>query len=207
MKKWLVIVIVVFLVGGLLTWVLVQSAKPLPGQEVADLGRKHVDPGTKLDYNSNPPTSGPHYTTWVTKGVYDTVKQDGYLVHSLEHGYVVISYNCNFKPSGLIPTAYAQAMNAPTASELAKMDNATESAKLTTDFKSADCQQLVNQLKDIYQQKGTSKLIVVPRPSLDAKIALTAWRRIEKINSFDNQKITDFIDNFRNHGPEATIEP
>lgn len=65
-----------------------------PGQAVADLGRDHVSVGTSVEYNSNPPTSGPHYSQWTKRGVYDGPVEDGYLIHSLEHGYVIISYRC-----------------------------------------------------------------------------------------------------------------
>ncbi len=70
-------------------------SKPLPGKSVPILGRTHVPVGTKVTYNSNPPTSGDHYATPEPAGVYDTPIPDGNLIHSLEHGYVIISYNCN----------------------------------------------------------------------------------------------------------------
>lgn len=65
-----------------------------PGEAVADLGREHVPVGTAVEYNSNPPTSGSHYASWTKRGVYDEAIEDGYLIHSLEHGYVIISYRC-----------------------------------------------------------------------------------------------------------------
>lgn len=65
-----------------------------PGQVVADLGREHVAVRTSVEYNSNPPTSGSHYASWTKRGVYDEAIEDGYLIHSLEHGYVIISYRC-----------------------------------------------------------------------------------------------------------------
>lgn len=50
---------------------------------------------TKLKpYSTDPPTSGPHWDTWVQKGIYDTTQQDEMLVHSLEHGYIVFNINC-----------------------------------------------------------------------------------------------------------------
>lgn len=64
------------------------------GQKIVDLGRDHVSLDTKVEYNSNPPTSGPHSEEWGKAGVYKEPLNDLKLVHSLEHGYVVISYNC-----------------------------------------------------------------------------------------------------------------
>ena len=53
-----------------------------------------TDPGT---YNSDPPTSGPHYAEEADAGFYDEniyPYHAGYLVHNLEHGYVIFWYNC-----------------------------------------------------------------------------------------------------------------
>ncbi|HLQ32687.1 MAG TPA: DUF3105 domain-containing protein [Chloroflexota bacterium] len=44
-----------------------------------------------------PPTFGNHYATWRPPGVYDSPVPEGNFVHDLEHGGIVILYNC---PSG-----------------------------------------------------------------------------------------------------------
>ena len=52
------------------------------------------DPG---NFNSDPPTSGPHYPNEAQAGFYDTNIYQypaGYLVHNLEHGYIIFWYNC-----------------------------------------------------------------------------------------------------------------
>jgi len=69
--------------------------KPLLGQKV-QVSAMHVSPGTKVSYNSNPPAGGEHYgDSTGHSGFYDTtnVPADGYLVHSLEHGAVILWYN------------------------------------------------------------------------------------------------------------------
>lgn len=43
-------------------------------------------------YNSNPPTSGPHWADPVRPGVFDKSQPDEGVVHSLEHGMIWISY-------------------------------------------------------------------------------------------------------------------
>ena len=54
--------------------------------------RGHVNPGSpRPNYNSNPPTSGPHGST-INKGVHDEEFPDESLVHNLEHGVVWVSY-------------------------------------------------------------------------------------------------------------------
>jgi len=49
---------------------------------------------TEADYNSNPPTSGPHFPTPADDGVYPSgsTPELGQLVHSLEHGRIEIQY-------------------------------------------------------------------------------------------------------------------
>jgi hypothetical protein len=44
-------------------------------------------------YSTNPPTSGPHASSWVPEGIYDTPKDDTMLVHNLEHGHVIVTYH------------------------------------------------------------------------------------------------------------------
>lgn len=57
-----------------------------------DEGRGHGAPGASLQYGSDIPTSGVHDPTWVNPGVYDEVQRREKLVHSLEHGMIVIYY-------------------------------------------------------------------------------------------------------------------
>jgi hypothetical protein len=55
-------------------------------------GRDHVDPGTAVDYETIPPTSGPHYPTPADPGFYSAPVPEPTLVHNLEHGQIVIWY-------------------------------------------------------------------------------------------------------------------
>lgn len=69
-------------------------SRPVAGvQEFAIAGSNHVGAGTPVTtYNSNPPTSGPHWPEPVKNGVYDTQFPDEQMIHNLEHGYIWISY-------------------------------------------------------------------------------------------------------------------
>jgi hypothetical protein len=58
------------------------------------LDSPHVADGTVVAYNSNPPSSGPHYNTWVNFQEITHPVEDGNLVHSLEHGAVLLLYKC-----------------------------------------------------------------------------------------------------------------
>ena len=60
-------------------------------QSFAEAGRDHIDPAEQADnWNSNPPTSGDHLTNWLQPGIYDGEQDMRAMVHSLEHGYVLI---------------------------------------------------------------------------------------------------------------------
>jgi len=72
-----------------------QSLQPKPGVSVPIMGAQHIQVGEQHEpYNSDPPTSGPHYLQPAQAGFYDEALPDEQLVHNLEHGYVVIWYNC-----------------------------------------------------------------------------------------------------------------
>jgi hypothetical protein len=47
-----------------------------------------------VTYASNPPSSGTHYPDWTAYKTYPAPVPWGFLVHDLEHGAVVIVYNC-----------------------------------------------------------------------------------------------------------------
>jgi hypothetical protein len=65
-----------------------------PGIETfPDEGRTHVPVGTVIHYNTDPPTSGPHYPDPEPGGFYTTPIDPGFLVHSMEHGGVIIYYD------------------------------------------------------------------------------------------------------------------
>lgn len=207
-KKWLIIAIIVLISGIFLAWLFIESTKPLPGTKIDDLGREHVPVGQEVKYNSNPPTSGPHYEEWVRSGVYQEVKDDRSLIHSLEHGYVILSYNCDKKVTSnkiqVTGLVYAHGIEEEATSSANQ--SATSSASLPENFKSDECHKLVDQLIGIYEKKGKTRLIVMPRPNLDTRIALTAWQFIDKFDVFDKDRIEKFIDSHLNQGPEKTQE-
>jgi hypothetical protein len=85
---------------GLILW---NAGKPAAGQELPTLPADHVPEGSQPGpYNSDPPTSGSHYASPMRAGFYEPGDPEtelpypeGYLVHSLEHGYVIFWYNCD----------------------------------------------------------------------------------------------------------------
>jgi len=56
----------------------------------------HVPVGTDITtWDSNPPSSGEHYPIWAAFQEFSTPVPRGYYVHDLEHGAIVLLYNCS----------------------------------------------------------------------------------------------------------------
>ncbi|MBF8282349.1 MAG: hypothetical protein A2W37_10930 [Chloroflexi bacterium RBG_16_63_12] len=82
---------------GMIVYLVWKQAQPIPrtGEDVPILSSDHIPIGQPhAPYNSNPPTSGPHYEQAAEVGFYDQAPPDEQLVHNLEHGHVIIWYNC-----------------------------------------------------------------------------------------------------------------
>jgi hypothetical protein len=161
-------VIAALLLAGGVAWAAYQSSRPAPGEAVPILGQEHIAPGQgHPPYNSDPPTSGWHYDQPADAGFYETSLPDEQLVHNLEHGHVIISYDCS---------------------------------KLT------DCEAVKAELRSIVDRFQRWKVVTVPRKNADAPIALTAWGRIDKLEAYDEDRITAFVKYWRDRGPENTAE-
>ncbi len=68
---------------------------PLIGQHYAEQARTHIAEGTTtpVAYNSNPPSSGPHWPQPASWGIVGgTPEPDERYVHNLEHGGIWITY-------------------------------------------------------------------------------------------------------------------
>jgi hypothetical protein len=86
---------------GYAAWAAMQP-EPILGEEIPIAGAEHIPEGqTATDHNSDPPTSGQHYAQPAEAGFYEEAPPDERLVHNLEHGHIVVYYNC----SGLSDTA------------------------------------------------------------------------------------------------------
>lgn len=156
-------------------------SKEVLGTEVFSIvSREHIQSGTPgSNYNSDPPTSGPHWNGPANKGVSDTELSDEQIIHNLEHGYIWISYR----------------------SAGADLQSSTLSAGLRPGLD----QGTIDKLKDIVKQDDW-KIVMSLREKNNAKIALVAWGRVLNMDSLDEQKVKDFIRTYRNRGPERTPE-
>jgi len=62
-------------------------------EQFPNRGNDHVQQGTDIDYERVPPLSGTHYGSTVEAGFYEETPALGSLVHTLEHGAVVVYYD------------------------------------------------------------------------------------------------------------------
>lgn len=88
------VVILILVVAGYFVFNYFSKLASIPemGESYPIEGAKHVADGTKVEYHTNPPSSGAHYQSPVDWGVYDKPLADEAFVHNLEHGGVWISY-------------------------------------------------------------------------------------------------------------------
>ncbi len=62
-------------------------------ETMRDEGGGHLPQGQDIPYQSDPPTSGPHWPTPTEPGFYSDRQWPEALVHALEHGNIVIYYD------------------------------------------------------------------------------------------------------------------
>jgi hypothetical protein len=165
--------------GGLLLLTLVvflilQLGSPLPGETMADLGNLHVPPGqAHAPYNSNPPTSGPHFGNLASWGEHGEPIADELQIHNLEDGGVIVHYNC---PDGC-PELLEQLRGA--IGEAFGGSFAEAERRATLDFRDPQAAHWI--------------LVPRPDPDMESRIALTAWTRIDKFDEFDQARIVQFL--------------
>jgi hypothetical protein len=142
---------------------------PLQGADHVAKGDPHAP------YNSQPPTSGPHWSILgeapVPWGIYRERIPDEAQVHNLEHGGVIMSYRCADCPA-----------------LVAQLEGLYER------YVAAN---------PLPRYPASSKLLVAPYPDMPTRIALTAWGRIDAFEDYDEARILRFIAAFRDNGPEA----
>jgi len=147
--------------------------RPKPGYSVALQARTHIQVGDSHEpYNTNPPTCGPH-AGLVQADFYDVAPPDENLVHNLEHGYVIIWYDC-----ATLDQVQCQTLK-------------------------ANIKGVMGRVGPVVIASNIKKLIAVPRSKMDTPIALTSWGRIDTLRANDEKEVMDFINTFREQAPEA----
>lgn len=79
------------------------ALRPRPGEHVPSQGRAHEPLDFEFTYSSNPPTSGPHFFSPAQAGIYRQPVHHQLLIHSMEHGHVVVHFNCEQRSPGTSP--------------------------------------------------------------------------------------------------------
>lgn len=133
------------------------------------MGNSHIQYGQRspVAYNSTPPNSGPHYGNLAAWDIHEDPIRYELLIHNMEDGGVVVYYQCE-----------------------------------------DDCPELVEQLTESVQPYVSAGRHVVMAPNrpdwtagggdplhedMGAKIVLTAWTKVLKLDEYDAEQIESFI--------------
>jgi hypothetical protein len=134
-------------------------------------GASHVDCLPVPTYGTNPPSSGNHYMIWADFKTYDKPVPWGHLVHALEHGAVVIVYNC---PDGC-------------PDEVARAQAMIDGLPYPLDPADVD---VIDGFACTAPTKG--RVILAPDPHLDVRWAASAWTWTLKSTCFDEATFSAF---------------
>lgn len=66
------------------------------------------------------------------------------------------------------------------------------------------CKQLVDDLNAL-MKKYSSRVFLAPYSGIGSRIALTAWQRIDKFDEFNEQRVIDFIEEYRGIDHHPTV--
>lgn len=132
----------------------------------------HVSIGTDVTYNSNPPSSGPHYPLWAAFREYDQPVDRRFYVHDLEHGAVVLAYKCK------------------TAAECPQMVEGFRKviANIKTD--------------PLCESPVRVRYVLTPDPLLETNVAIAAWGFTYTADCLDVPTLSAFANENYGKGPE-----
>jgi len=137
----------------------------------------HVPVGTVVSYTSNPPAWGPHFPVWAAFQAYDAPVPRSYWVHNLEHGAVVLLYNCD-APGGCPDTVAALKQVIASLPDDPLCTARGEGIRL--------------------------RYVLTPDPLLDVPVAATGWGWTYKAQCVDVPTLTQFLKDRYGQGPETT---
>lgn len=91
------ILLAIVLVIGAIVWAGRWRERTLPGVLYPAVGQEHIALNDSLPkaYNSNPPSSGAHFSSPANWSAYDYEVNDKIFIHNLEHGGIWIAYRPN----------------------------------------------------------------------------------------------------------------
>lgn len=166
--------VVLLVIVALIVWVNVRGTASVgPVQRLPTQGNSHIPQGSvsPIEYNSTPPTSGPHYPGLAPWGIYREPIRYEQLIHNLEDGGVVIYYQC---PEG--------------CEELVQQLEALVQPYV-------DAGRHVVLVSNVPGWSPTEGGQPAHR-DMGARIALTAWQVLDKFDEFDAERIRAFIERY-----------
>jgi Protein of unknown function (DUF3105) len=164
-------------------------------EPVADEGAFHVPYCESVQYVHNPPASGFHWPWHSEWGIADQVIQREYWVHNLEHGGIILLYNCPPPPNNYTPSYDGGANPVPFECDGGVPPPPNNCAK--------DITALQNLLKAQKPDKfGVVRIVLTPDPKLPRKFGAVAWDWSYLADAVDTKVLQCFIDARYGFGPE-----
>jgi hypothetical protein len=161
--------------GGGPTLFILDASCPVEIDEPPILPATHVPIPSNIQWDSNPPSSGPHYPIWAAYQAYTTPVPRGYYVHDLEHGGIVFLYNCGDAGCPDIESALQATSDAIPDDPLCT--SAGQGVRVRT--------------------------VITPDPLIDTPVAAAAWGWVYKAPCADLPTLRDFALTHYGHGPET----
>lgn len=139
----------------------------------------HHAQGTALTWSSNPPASGPHYSRWAAFQEFTTPVPRGNYVHSLEHGAVVLLYNCD-----LVDTATCDAIKTALRAATTSIPDDAKCALPTR-----------------------VRTVMTPDTALTEPLVAVSWGFIYRAACVDQTSLNAFANDHYAKGPEDLCAP
>ncbi len=147
-------------------------------QEQTIEGFEHVAVCSAVTYGTRPPSSGNHYPIWAAYKTYTTPVPEGFFVHNLEHGTIVLTYNCALSH----------------ADGGCEADVAAAQAMLDALPADPDCAAQGSAVR--------RRSLMTPDPNLDVPFAASAWGWTLRAQCFDATAFQAFALAHYNQGRE-----
>ena len=158
---------------ALVIYVNIRNTAPVGDEEVwPTQGNTHIPQGSAspIEYNTTPPTSGPHYPGVAPWNIYDEPVRYEQVVHNMEDGGVIVYYQCED--------------GCPALRE--------QLAEVVQPFLNLGRHVLMTPNEPNWTAFGSQSA----HKDMAARIALTAWQRLDKFDEFDAARIRAFIERY-----------
>jgi hypothetical protein len=137
-------------------------------------GFAHVLVCSRVTYLTKPPSSGDHYPIWAAYASYASAVPEGFWVHDLEHGAVVLSYNCPGGCAGDVAAAQSWIDGLPG---------------------DPVCNPSLGDAR--------VRVVMTPDPNLDVSFAASTWGWTLRAHCFDAAAFAAFFQAHYGQGPEV----